>query len=536
MSSVNERLVKSFEKEFKDVEAHIPKETALDLSDIQTFVEKYVKIPEKAGPDATQDMWFRNRPWLKQLYHDDSNRIIIVKGRQMEISEYANNWLLYWSLKKPGKYIYASSSGDKANIFSRDRWQKQLTRSPALIPTIQRMAVEETTLKSNNGVSHIYFMTAYEDTKTLRSIDADGVILDEFQDYRANAIPIAEAGISHSAFNRMLVIGTPLLTGSTYSRMFDDSNKQEFNAKTGQWEVTNPDYSKVWSGYHISQELSIGVPLTYKPDGTPDHIWLTQEQFDYMRKHKPRQEFENEVVGHFYAGLGRPTDYGYMRTLFSPALEKGRYGNGELLIAGVDWGVSASNTVFTLIRPRLLNLPDVYTLDVLYIEKVDEADIMKQIARVATLLQTFPVTLCICDAGAGFVQNQNLYKMFGSKIAQIELGAGNLGAPIRAEPTQFGALIKVNRTWAIDTAMDYITKPERFRFYNETDEGLRDWIINDFLAEYPEMSPATDKKIWKHNPDTTDDALMSLVNAIVGFQFQKGQTYTENVNDWLSWV
>jgi hypothetical protein len=255
-----------------------------------------------------------------------------------------------------------------------------------------------------------------------------------------------------------------------------------------------------------------------------------------MRKHKPHQEFENEVLGHFYAGLGRPTDYGYMRTLFSPALVKGQFGNGELLMAGVDWGVSTSNTVFTLIRPRLLTLPDLYTIDVLYIEKIDEPDLMKQIERIATLIKTFPVTLCVCDAGSGFVQNQNLYKMFGGRIAQIELGAGGVGVPLRVEPSQFGVLIKANRTWAIDNAMDYITKPERFRFYNEENETLRDWIINDYLAEYPEMSEATDKKIWKHNPDTTDDALLSFVNAVVGFQLQRGQSVSGNVSDWLSWA
>jgi hypothetical protein len=84
--------------------------------------------------------------------------------------------------------------------------------------------------------------------------------------------------------------------------------------------------------------------------------------------------------------------------------------------------------------------------------------------------------------------------------------------------------------------MDYITNPSRFRFYNEPDEQMRNYIVNDILAEYPELTETTDKKVWRHNTDTTDDALMSLVNAIVGFQITKGSAVPENVNEWLGWA
>lgn len=479
------------------------------------FVEKYVKLPEKAPPE--QKTWFEKRPWLNELYHDESNRIIIVKGRQMEISEFAVNWIFYWALKKPGKYIYASSSGAKADIFSKDRFQNQLKRSPDLQRLVKAQAVRRVIL----GNSQIYFMTAFEDTETLRSIDADAIVLDEIQDYRANAVPIAEAGISHSSFDRMLVIGTPLLTGTNFSRLQDNSNKKEWI--DGKWEITNHGYDGLWTGYHISEEFAVNV-------------WITPAKFEYMKKHKPRQEFMNEVLGLFYSGLGRPTDYGYMRTLFSPVLEKGKFGKGDLLYAGVDWGVSKANTVFFLIRPRIIELPDIYTIDTLYVEKLDSPDHMAQIDRIGQLLTTFPVALCACDYGSGYIQNEELYKKFGNRIMSVKLGSGKAGKPISIEPTQFGALAQVNRTWAIDTAMDYVTKPERFRFYNEPDEGTRDWIIEDFLAEYPEVSSATGAKVWNHSTDTNDDALMAFVNAIVAFHLNRGTSFNQNVEDVVAFV
>lgn len=517
ISTVNERLLKTIETEFGQIKDIQPKNVTLDLSDPVTFVEKYVAIPDKAPPEQTT--WFEKRPWLPELYRDESKRIIIVKGRQMEVSEYAVNMLFYWGLKWPGKYIYASSSGEKADNFSHDRFQKQLLRSPTLQALVSGQAVRRIVY----GNSQLYFMTGYEDTKTLRSIDADGIILDEFQDYRANAVPIAEEGIQHSALKRLWVIGTPLLTGTNFSNLWDNSTKKEWKTDKQIWEVGNPESDKAWSGYHISQDFAVNV-------------WITPEDMEYRRKKKPRQEFMNEVLGLFYAGLGRPTDYGYMRTLFSPTLSKGQFATNDLLLAGVDWGVSKANTVFYVIRPRLLELPDIYTLDTIYIEKVEDPDLTKQIDRVETLLKTFPIRLAMLDYGSGFVQNQTLFKKFGNRVMQVELGSGKAGQPITIENTAFGNFVKVNRTWAIDTAMDFVTKPERFRFYNEVDEGTRDWIISDFLAEYPENSTTTGKKIWVHNPDTTDDVLMAFVNAVIGFNLQKRTTVSGDASDWISFV
>jgi hypothetical protein len=520
-------------KEFKEVRTDTPKKVELDLSDIQTFVVKHVRIPEKAGPNATQDMWFRNRPWLAQLYHDESQNILLTKGRQMEASEWVVNWLFFHALKNPGKYVYASASREKADIFSRDRWQKQIKRSPDLNAMVKSMAVRETVLNQ----SEVYFMSAYEDTEALRSIDADAVVLDEFQSYRVNAIPIAQAGISHSAFKRMLVVGTPLLTGSGFSNLWELSDMKEFDLLGKAWKPTNPKWNNIWSGYHISQEFAVGVPLIYNPDGTAKQYWMTPEEFQMKRKMaQSEQEWQNEVLGKFYSGLGRPTDRVYMETLFSPMLTKGAYVRGETLIAGVDWGITKSNTIFVLLRPRLLQLPDIYTIDILDVEKIDEPDITKQVERVAELLNLFPVTICVCDEGSGQMQNQMLWKQFQNKVVKVQLINGFLTQPLRAEPTQFGALIKANRTYAIDITMDYITNPARFRFYNEPDEQFRDFIIKDILAEYPELSETTDKKIWKHNEDTTDDVLMAITNGIVGFHVTKGAVVPDNASEWLSWA
>jgi len=513
-------MLNSLKREFKEVKGETPKKIELDLSDIMAFVEKHVKIPEKAGPDATQDMWFANRPWLKNLYHDENPNIIIVKGRQMEVSEYAVNWILYHALTHPGKFIYASASGSKADIFSRDRWQKQLKRSPDLMQMVRNMAVRETVLNK----SEVYFLTAFEDTETLRSIDADAIVLDEFQSYRANAIPIAQAGISHSSFKRMLVIGTPILTGSGFDNLWQLSDMKEFDPVTKTWSPSNPKWDGLWSGYHISQEFAVGV-------------WITPEEFEFKRKHaETRQEFENEVLGRFYAGLGRPTDRVYMETLFSPMLNKGSFVNGELLIAGVDWGITKSNTVFTLIRPRLLELPDLYTIDVLDVEKIDQTDLTLQVEEVAKLIRQYPISLVVCDEGSGQMQNQLLWKQFRDKVIKIQMMNGFLSTPLKVEPTMYGSMIKANRTYAIDLTMDYITNPSRFRFYNEPDELRRNYIIKDILAEYPELTEGTDKKVWKHNEDTTDDVLLSLTNAIVGFQITKGTAVPQDVGDWLSWA
>ena len=78
---MNERLLKSLESEFNKIKDKQPKDIEeLDLTDIVSFTEKYVSLPERAEQLGNKT-WFELRPWLNELYRDNTQRQIIVKGK-----------------------------------------------------------------------------------------------------------------------------------------------------------------------------------------------------------------------------------------------------------------------------------------------------------------------------------------------------------------------------------------------------------------------------------------------------------------------
>jgi hypothetical protein len=510
----SELQVESIKRELKKIKSQKPETKQLDLSDPVTFVMKHVAHP-KGEPS---EKWFEKREYLIPLYRDESRYIVIVKARQMEITEFAVNMLLYWALKRPGNYIYASSSLEKVRRFSKDRLMRQIKRSPDIKQYLLDADVHRVVL----GESVIYLYTAYGQMDTLRSIPADAIILDEFQDMEVNALAVAEETLSHSTFKREWLIGTPKEAGSKFEELYNQSDKKEW--KDGQWIPTHTPEQQIYSGYHISQMLAIGK-------------WLTEQDIELKRKRFPKQKFLNEVLGEFYAGLGRPVNYQLMSSLFDVNLPRGKFNpKHEMLFAGVDWGVGRkAYTVFWLTKPVFVQPPDIYRFETIYVERIEFTDIIDHLNRVKQLCNQFPVKMLACDIGAGYLQNQELYKVLGTKMLNVRFVGSRPERPYEIIPTAFGNELQLDRTWAIDVTFDTIAKGN-LKIYNEVDDSIRNWIIENFLAEYPETDPITKKKQWVHDPEQNDDALMAYLYSLMAFLSYKDTIKMENPSDYLSFV
>lgn len=374
----------------------------IDLSDFMGFVQKYVKHPK----NEPQENWFGRRPYLPGLYNAIQDNgmpqnLVIVKARQMEISEYAVNFLLYWPLKHPGTYIYSSSTLEKVQRFSKDRFTRQIKRSPALKQFVGRSQVYSV----EYGNSILYFYSAFGNMDTLRGIPADALILDEYQDVESEALPVAQETLSKSDFKKLIVIGTPKEAGTNFEKKnWDMSNKQEWDGETQQWKVTKTDGDIYFTGFHISQEMALGL----------DPHWITEKVLKYKLDTYSRQQYVNEVLGQFYTGLGRPITEHLMWTTFDPSLPCKDYKRGDPLFAGVDWGVGRkANTVFWLIKPRFLEPPDIFTFDTIYIEKIDFPEVMHHVNRVKELCtEVFPIS-CLCLDGNSLIDTP-----FGNQLLQ----------------------------------------------------------------------------------------------------------------------
>jgi hypothetical protein len=443
-----QRLAQSIGKQIQELkEDQKDKLEKFKTNDIISFIDKYIALPIKAPP--TQKSWFENREYLFEPYRDQSKEIIIVKGRQMEFTEYAVNQLIYWALTRPGTYVYATSTIVKAKTFSKDRLRAQIIRSPEIKPFL----LNRETFRFILGQSQIYLTSSYGDANSLRGIAADGLILDEFQDATPESLSIAAEVLSHSYLKKLWLIGTPTVTGTKFEEYWNLSDKKEWDGTKWIKTTTKTPEELRFSGYHISQELAVGK-------------WLTQDDLNKKKLAMPAQQYANEVLGVFYSGLGRPQTPQLLWKLFDPSLPKGEYKKGDLLVAGVDWGVGLhAHTVFWLTRPRLVESPDVFAFDCIYFEKIENPDLMEHVSRVIKLCNTYPITLVCCDRGAGYVQNQYVWKALQDKMMLCEFINRPMN-PMEIVPSAYGNVLKADRTWALDTSLDLLTKPGRVRFYN----------------------------------------------------------------------
>jgi hypothetical protein len=492
----------SLKKEVAKVKRKLGEIEELDLSDPVTFIEKYVRNPK----DPTKPFSFEKRDYLLPLYRDMSKKIVIVKSRQMEITEFAVNMLIYWSLKHPGVYVYAQPTLPKVARFSKDRLRKQIQRSP----TLKKFLGETDVKRIEFGESVIYLYSTFGEMDTLRGIPADAVILDEVQDMDISALAVAEEMLSHSDFKRMWLIGTPKEAGSKFEELWNMSDKKEWDAEKKMWIPTNTDRETFYSGYHITQKMAIG-------------LWMTEEEIERKRKTYTKQRFVNEVLGEFYSGIGRPVSFEDVWRCFTPLIKKGVLEKGRQYYAGIDWGVGRkAYTVFVLMTPMLKEYPDIYYYDVVYVKRIDYPEISQHVEECKNLIKKFNPLAIGCDIGMGYVQNQELYKTFGSIIVNVQY----LNRPdktFEVEPSIFGTFAKVDRTTWIDLFYDKITKG-LLRIYEDEDDDIKEWIVNNILAEYPEVEelPSGRRiKKWVHDSEQTDDLLHALIYSMVAFETRK---------------
>jgi len=189
----------------------------------------------KGGPFS-----FKDRDYLLPIYRNTSHRIIIMKARQMEMTEFIVNWLLYNLITNPGVVgIYAAPRMDQVKRFSRDRFRKAIIDSPTLREYFEA-AKEEYGIESlgrmpfNNG-SVCYFASAWDQFNAIRGIAADFVALDEFQDMNAEALPVIEETLSHSKHHRVLIVGTASEAGSEFHRLWLRTDQREWDPERKAW-------------------------------------------------------------------------------------------------------------------------------------------------------------------------------------------------------------------------------------------------------------------------------------------------------------
>lgn len=469
-----------------------------------------------------QEFSFQDRDYLLPIYRDTNPRIIIVKARQMEMTEWAVNWLLHKLIAQPfTTAIYTAPRMDQVSRFSQDRFRRALLDAPELRKMLleaRRQELGESAISRipfNNG-SVCYLVSAWGDFSAIRNIPADYSVIDEGQDVQAEALPVIEEAMSHSKINRELIIGTASVEGSEFCKIWRSSDMKEWDREAHAWIQQKPE-NHSYSGYHISQEMASWLILL-----DPTH----PNSLAWKRAHYTERRFLNECLGLFYRGLAKPLIDDDLLACRDFQLElRSSLESPYVSYMGVDWGGGEHAFTVVWIQAR----DDKGRWRLIYLHKFDERDPMKQVAKIANLIPLFNVKQAVADIGYGAVQVSELQKKFGARV----MGCQYVRRPElpleKKEKDEFGkkisqGIVNADRSFWIETAIQIIKRRDPDGTVNPQlvipwkDQAQVEWLVDHFTCiEMEEVEMVGGKRYhnYTHPEGEPDDALHTFCYAII---------------------
>jgi len=452
---------------------------------------------------------------------------LVVKARQMEMTEMLVNWLLF-NLSKYSNTtaLYTAPRADQVSRFSRDRIRRAIMDSRSLCRSLEVAREEEgkeaiARIPFANG-SLLYLVSAWGDFSAIRNIPADFAAVDEMQDVQSEALPVIMEAMSHSEHRRLVLVGTASEVGSEFHRLWETSDMKEWNREAEKWVPTKPE-NKLYSGYHISQEMAPWI-ITLPPDH-PNSIEAKRPPAYSERR------FLNEVLGLFYAGMAKPllTEDLLRCRAFQLKMMSG-LGPPFRSYMGVDWGGGVGRTVVWIMAQDEWN-----RWRLLYVHRFTEKDLMRQAEVVSNLIPLFNVKQCVADLGYGAVQVSELQK----KHAGTVLGCSYVQRPDRPlerrEREEFGERIvhphmQADRSFYVEKAISLIklvdAKGNRFPMLQLpwADPAKIEWIIDQFCCierETVEMQSGRQYFRYVHPEGSEDDALHAFIYALIAYDATK---------------
>ena len=358
-------------------------------------------------------------PALHDLYQDDHPLVVIQKAAQVFISEYLINmglWAADSRLGDRGNVLYVMPTQTQMDDFSQGRFERALDESPYLTqqlhpPPPGRSGPIRLRLK-RLGDGYIYFRGA-DARRQLSSVDADLVLLDEFDLMSDGTLETARQRLASSRHGLLRVASTPRLPEAGVNALFLRSDqryyflecpgcgreqKLEWEAnvdqrrmqlvcyreacrkpldlwRPGHWQATKPGNEAV-HGYHLSRLYS---PLANIAD------LVAQSEDPGLAA---VQEFHNSVLGQTYVAPGgglTPHDLDQCRRDYG--LDE--YA-GQACVVGVDVG-RRLNVVIREADPY--NEGGALATRLWFAGEVEDFDHL-----LALLMNRFQVEACVVDA------------------------------------------------------------------------------------------------------------------------------------------
>jgi hypothetical protein len=172
-------------------------------------------------------------PLLVDLYQDNHSHVVIQKSAQVGVSEYLVNAALFAAdtlLGKRGNALYVMPTQGQMDDFSQARVDKAIRESPHLTrrlhPAPPQRGVGRLQLK-RIGDGYVYFRGA-DSRRQLSAVDADAVLLDEFDLMKPDVLELASKRLASSRQPLMRVASTPRLPEAGINELFLQSDQRHY--------------------------------------------------------------------------------------------------------------------------------------------------------------------------------------------------------------------------------------------------------------------------------------------------------------------
>ncbi len=510
---------------------------------ISEFTEAAFFLPVKG--DYT-NFSFVGRPYLREIYDTDANRLLLMAGRQVEKSTLLGNKMLSYAFLFPGfRALYVSPSHMQTKEFSRTRIQEAIETSKVLQSFTNVKLTANLMEKGFINRSKVSLRFAFLNADRCRGVPADLITIDEFQDVLLDNIPVIEECASHSEHRLFTYSGTPKSLDNAIEHYWSKFSTQN------EWVIPcrshgTPNDPSSWH-WNVTSEASIGkFGLICDKCGKridpndPDAQWASMNPNvrlsnpymgyripqlivswihwqDIISKYETysRVKFYNEVLGRSFDSGTRPLtqqdvldNCSEELSMFAYADVKKKYAAHPVFM-GIDWGTGEKNS-FTVILLGGYFPWAPHKFSIFYAKqcKGKEAEPDHQLDIILGLCEMFNVIYIGVDYGGGFYQNDKLVRRFGAeKICRYQW-IGRQKKKVSYEASLGVPRFLCHRTEVMSDVFNAVKRRNVFQFPNWSE-----WespFASDMLNIFSEYSETMKQNVYKRGPSDSDDTFHSL--------------------------
>ncbi len=208
---------------------------------VSEWADRHRRLSGRAA--AEPGPWRTSRtPYLREIMDCLSpsspiERVVVMKGAQIGVSECGNNWIGFCIHHAPGPMLAVLPTVEMAKRNSKQRIEPLIEESPALARLVKpaRSRDSGNTMLAKEFPGGVLVMTGANSAVGLRSMPVRYLFLDEVDGYpgdvdgEGDPVALAEARARTFSRRKVLIVSTPTIKGlSRIEREFDATDRRRY--------------------------------------------------------------------------------------------------------------------------------------------------------------------------------------------------------------------------------------------------------------------------------------------------------------------